>query len=64
MSARELIADGAELLIPGCGLLFPALRLAPGAEKEYPHGLTEVDGVPVVDVMGETLKMAVLPVTL
>ena len=61
---RELIADGAELLIPGCGLLSPALRLAPGAEKEYPNGLTEVDGVPVVDVMGETLKMAEMLVTL
>jgi allantoin racemase len=63
-AARELIKDGAELLIPGCGLLSPALRLAPGAEKEYPDGLTEVDGVPVVDVMGETLKMAELLVTL
>jgi Asp/Glu/hydantoin racemase len=63
-AARELIADGAELLIPGCGLLSPALRLAPGAEKKYPDGLTEVDGVPVVDVMGETLKMAELLVSL
>lgn len=63
-AARELIADGAELLIPGCGLLSPALRLAPGVEKEYPDGVIEVDGVPVVDVMGETLKMAELLVTL
>jgi Asp/Glu/hydantoin racemase len=55
---RELIAEGAEVLIPGCGLLSPALRLAPGAEKEYPNGLTEVDGVPVADVMGDTIKMA------
>lgn len=55
---RELIADGAEVLIPGCGLMSPALRLAPGAEKEYPNGLTEVDGVPVADVMGDTIKMA------
>jgi Asp/Glu/hydantoin racemase len=63
-AARKLIADGAELLIPGCGLLSPALRCAPGAEEEYPEGLTEVDGVPVVDVMGETLKMAELLVAL
>lgn len=56
--ARELIADGAEIVIPGCGLLSPALRLAPGAEAEYPMGLTEIDGVPVMDVMGVTLKMA------
>jgi allantoin racemase len=55
---RELIADGAEVLIPGCGLMSPALRLAPGAEKDYPNGLTEVDGVPVADVMGDTIKMA------
>ena len=61
---RELIADGAEILIPGCGLLSPALRLAPGAEKEYPNGLIEVDGVPVADVMGETIKMAETLVTL
>jgi Asp/Glu/hydantoin racemase len=61
---RELIADGAEVLIQGCGLLSPALRLAPGAEKEYPNGLTEVDGVPVADVMGETIKMAEAMVSL
>jgi len=57
-AARELIADGAEIVIPGCGLLSPALRLAPGAEAEYPAGLTEIDGVPVMDVMGAALKMA------
>ncbi len=57
-AARELIAEGAEIVIPGCGLLSPALRLAPGAEAEYPAGLTEVDGVPVMDVMGAALKMA------
>jgi len=57
-AARELIADGAEILIPGCGLLSPALRLAPRAEAEYPAGLKEVDGVPVMDVMGAALKMA------
>jgi allantoin racemase len=61
---RELIADGAEILIPGCGLLSPALRLAPGAEKEYPNGLTDVDGVPVADVMGDTIKMAEMLVRL
>lgn len=62
--ARELIADGAEVIIPGCGLMSPALRLAPGAEKEYPNGLVEVDGVPVVDVMGCTIKMAEMLVAL
>jgi Asp/Glu/hydantoin racemase len=57
-AARELIAEGAEIIIPGCGLLSPALRLAPGAESEYPRGLTAVDGVPVMDVMAAGLKMA------
>lgn len=56
--ARELIADGADVLIPGCTAITTALRLAPGAEKEYPNGLTEVDGVPVMDVLGATVKMA------
>jgi allantoin racemase len=56
--ARELIADGAEVIIPGCGLMSPALRLAPGAEKDYPNGLTEVDGVPIADIIGDTVKMA------
>jgi Asp/Glu/hydantoin racemase len=63
-AARELIADGAEIIIPGCGLLSPALRLVPGAESEYPDGFTEVDGVPVMDVMGTALKMAEMLVTL
>lgn len=56
-AARKLISQGAEILIPGCGLMSPALRLAPGCEKEYPNGVTEIDGVPVMDVMSVTLKM-------
>jgi allantoin racemase len=63
-AAKKLIAAGAEVLIPGCGLMSPALRLAPGAEEEYPNGLTEVDDVPVADVMGETIKMAETMITL
>lgn len=57
-AARELIADGAEIIIPGCGLLSPALRLAIGAEDEYPKGLTDVDEVPVADLLGNGIKMA------
>jgi len=60
----ELIADGAEVLIPGSSLMAPALRLAPGAEKEYPNGLTEVERVPIMDVMGATAKIAETLVTL
>jgi len=62
--ARELIADGAEVIIPGCSLMSPSLRLAIGAEKDYPNGLTEVDGVPVADVIGDTIKMAEMLVSL
>ena len=57
-AARELIADGAEIILPGCSLMSPALRLAPGAEKQYPDGVTEVDGVPIADVIGNAIKLA------
>ena len=57
-AARELIAEGAEIVIPGCSLMSPALRLAPGAEKEYPDGVTEVDGVPIADVISDAIKLA------
>jgi allantoin racemase len=56
--ARELIADGAEVIIPGCALMSQSLRLAPGVENDYPNGLVEVDGVPIADVIGDTIKMA------
>lgn len=57
-TARKLINDGAEVIIPGCSLMSPTMRLTPGAEALYPGGLTEVDGVPVVDVLSVTLKTA------
>lgn len=57
-AARELIADGAELILTAGGELSPVLQLAPGAEKEYPDGLTEVDGVPIMNSLGNALKMA------
>jgi Asp/Glu/hydantoin racemase len=50
--AGELVEAGADVLVPLCGLLSPLLRMAPGAEDRYPGGLVEVEGVPVVDVMG------------
>ena len=55
-AARELIAGGAEVIIPGCGLLSPALRFATGAEMEYPMGFREVDGVPIADIYGSAIK--------
>lgn len=56
--ARELIARGAEVVIPGCGLIAPCLRFAPGCGLEFPSGVTEVDGVPIMDIYGATVKMA------
>ncbi|MDY6912902.1 MAG: aspartate/glutamate racemase family protein [Planctomycetota bacterium] len=61
---RQLIADGAEILIPGCLCMCPIMRLAPGREKEYPNGLTDVDGVPVMDVISVTTKMTEMMVQL
>jgi Asp/Glu/hydantoin racemase len=57
-AASPLVEKGAEVIIPGCGLLSPALRFAPGAEDQYPDGFTEVDGVPVLDVLGSAVKAA------
>jgi Asp/Glu/hydantoin racemase len=55
--ARELVKEVAEVLVPLCGLLSPLVRMAPGAEDEYPGGLVEVDGVPVADVMGSAVAL-------
>ena len=51
IAARKLIARGAEVIVPGCGLMSPALRLAIGCEDKYPQGVTEVDGAAVVDII-------------
>jgi len=53
---RELIRDGAEVLIPGCALTGAILRTAPGCAK-YPNGLTEIDGVPVMDILATEVKV-------
>lgn len=53
---RQLIAKGAEVLVPGCGLLAPCLRFAPGCEADYPEGLPHVDGVPIVDIYGAAVN--------
>lgn len=54
-AGRELIKQGAEILIPGCVVMAVALRLAPGCEKDFPNGLDFVDGVPVLDVISTQL---------
>ena len=62
--ARQLIACGAEVIVPGCGLIAPCLRFAPGAATEYPNGVTHVDGVPIADIYGATVKAIETLVTL
>jgi allantoin racemase len=47
--ARDCIADGAEVLIVGCGGLSPVVKKA---------GINEVDGVPVIEPMIASLKFA------
>jgi allantoin racemase len=56
--ARELIARGAEVIIIGCGLMAPCVRFAPGCLAEYPNGITEIDGVPIMDLYGAAVNMA------
>jgi allantoin racemase len=55
--ARELVNEGANVLAPLCGLLSPLLRMAPGVEDRHPGGVVEVEGVPVVDVMGSATAL-------
>ena len=55
---RECIADGAEVLLCGCMLMSVALASAPGCEKDFPNGLREVDGVPIVDNVSVMVKAA------
>lgn len=57
-TAHRLIEEGAEVIIPGCSLMSPTVRLAPGAQDKFPGGLTHVEGAPVVDVLSVTLKAA------
>jgi len=54
---RELISDGAEIILPGCMVMAPAMRMAPGCD-DMPNGVEEVDGVPVMDIVGTQVLMA------
>jgi allantoin racemase len=56
--SRTLINSGAEVIIPGCMIVDAIIHTAPGCEKEYPNGLNEIDGVPVINVNQLALKMA------
>jgi len=55
--SRELITDGAEIIIPGCMVMSPAMRLAPGC-PDLPNGIEEIDDVPVMDVVGTQMLIA------
>ena len=61
---RACIADGAEVLLIGCMAMAMALTLAPGCEKDFPNGLTEVDGVPIVNNLAVMVKAIESMVTL
>jgi len=61
--ARELIKEGTEILIPGCMAMAPGLRMAPGC-PDFPNGLREVDGVPVMDVVGTQVLITEMMVRL
>jgi Asp/Glu/hydantoin racemase len=52
-----LIAAGAQALIPACGIMSAALRIAPGVESKD-AGLTSVENVPVIDIVGEAVLAA------
>lgn len=57
-ASRKLIKDGAEIVIPGCMAVDPVLAMAPGCERDYPNGLRQVDGIPVMNVSALTVKLA------
>jgi Asp/Glu/hydantoin racemase len=55
--AGELVKEGADVLVPLCGLLSPLVRMVPGADDRFSGGVVEVDGVPVVDVMSSAAAL-------
>ena len=55
--ARRSIEDGAEVLVPGCMVMANLLCVPQGCD-EYPQGIKEVDGVPVLDVLSTAVRMA------
>jgi Asp/Glu/hydantoin racemase len=57
-AARKLIEDGAEVIIPGCMAVDPVLTVAPGCEQDYPNGICEIDGVPILNVTALLIKTA------
>ena len=57
-TAKKMVEDGCEVIIPACSITSPMMKFAPGCEDKYPNGVTEIDGAPVVDVVGCAFKVA------
>ncbi len=55
--AREYIREGAEVLIAACGALSLVMKFCPGLPG-LPNGLSELDGVPIVDSVSSAVKLA------
>jgi Asp/Glu/hydantoin racemase len=62
-AARALIAAGAEVIYPACGGSSLMLRLTPNM-NQYPGGITEIDGVPVIDQLSVAVKIAEIMIAL
>lgn len=58
IAAQKLIDRGAEVIVPGCGIMSPSLRLAIGCEDAYPNGYTEFNGAAVLDIVSVGLLAA------
>jgi len=54
---REYIQEGAEVLIAACGALNLVLKFCPGC-SELPDGMSELDGVPIIDSVSSAVKYA------
>lgn len=63
-AADRLIGRGAEVIIPGCGIMSPALRLAIGCEDQHPAGFTKHNGAAILDIVSVGLLAAQNAVTL
>lgn len=54
-TCKKAVADGAEVILPGCCLISLACMQVPNAEGLYPGGLKTVDGAIVMDVVGSSV---------
>ncbi|MBU4564928.1 MAG: aspartate/glutamate racemase family protein [Proteobacteria bacterium] len=61
--ASYYLDQGAEVLVPACGSLNLALRFCPGA-PDRPEGITQYQGMPIVDCLSAAIKMAEMMITL